>query len=94
MHNKNNQNYSEQRVIHISESDLHRMIESTVETTLVKMGVDYKDPQGMQRDFQHLREWRTTVEAVKKKSIVTLVGTLITGIIALVVMGLNSKYGG
>jgi hypothetical protein len=35
----------------------------------------------VQRDFQHLREWRTSINTVKKQGLVTAVGIITAGIL-------------
>jgi len=80
--------------INISESELRRIVQEAVKETLTTIGVDHQDPFEMQRDFQHLREWRKSSEAIQKKGLLTLVGIFITGTVALIWMGLTDKLGG
>jgi len=39
------------------------------------------------KDMEHLRAWRMAIHDVKSKGIVTLVGILVTGSVALIVAG-------
>lgn len=41
------------------------------------------------KDMEHLRTWRLAVKEVKTKGLVTLVGILVTGAVALMVAGLK-----
>lgn len=52
---------------------------------LTTLGIDIDRPFEMQRDFQHLRSWRESSEAVKRYGIVTLIGLFLTGIVGAVV---------
>lgn len=61
----------------------------TVEETFLRLGIDAADPIEMQRDFQHLREWRLAVETVKKRSLVSLVGVLVAGTCAALWVGVK-----
>lgn len=77
--------------ITMSRDELREIIQSTVTDTLVKIGVDPANPIEMQRDFQHLREWRESTEAVKRKSILTVIGVIASGIIAAIVMAIDKS---
>ena len=69
-----------------------------VEDALVKVGMDLNDPLEMQRDMQHLREWRIAVGTIKSKGMLSIVALLVSGLVAaiwigfktLVTMGLTS----
>lgn len=41
------------------------------------------------KDMEHLRNWRLAVKEVKTKGLITLVGILVTGAVALLVAGLK-----
>lgn len=55
----------------------------------VELGIDHVNPLEMQRDFQFLRDARAGTEAVKRKSVLTLLGIVLTGGVALIVMGVK-----
>lgn len=65
-------------------------IKQTVHETLTELGIDHADPHEMQKDFAHLREARTTMEAVRSKGILTIIGFLVTGIVASVWLGIKA----
>lgn len=72
------------------------VIRSTVEETLLSLGVDVSSPEAivaMQRDFQHLRAWRAASEEMQRKSIWWLLATFFAGLASLVLIGLNAKFG-
>lgn len=47
------------------------------------------DPEGA-KDFAYLRELRTTAESIKSKTLATVVGILITGVLSAVFLGIKS----
>lgn len=53
----------------------------------------FADPE-FQADMLHIRKWRTAMDAVQRKGMITLVGLLITGCAALVWLGLKNMLGG
>lgn len=65
----------------------HDTIRRVVHETLLELGVQHTEPMEMQKDFQYLRDWRTTMEQARSKSILTLVGFLVTGTVALLILG-------
>ena len=79
---------SEQVVL--SHEELESLIRKTVDETLTSIGLDHKNPIELQRDFQALREWRQAMQDVRKKTIITLIGILVTGFAAAVWIGLKS----
>lgn len=42
----------------MTHEELQKLIAEAVRQTLVQMGADPSNPIEMQRDFQHLRQWR------------------------------------
>ena len=66
----------------MNEFEAKQLIVATVEETLTKIGIDHEDPIEMQKDFQHLREWREAATAMKKKGMITAVGVIVTGVLA------------
>jgi hypothetical protein len=64
-----------------------------VKETLLAIGIDINDPLAAQRDFASLREWRQSIEAVRSKGFLTLVGIAVTGMLALLWTGLKMKIG-
>ena len=54
---------------------------------LLTLGIDTTSPDGIlaaQRDFQHVRAWRTSFETVKRQGIMTAIGVITVGILALI----------
>jgi hypothetical protein len=61
--------------------------------TLKQLGVDPGTPFEMQRDFQHLRSWRQSVETMKRQGLISAVGVMVVGAMGLFWMYLTSKGG-
>lgn len=58
-----------------------------VEDTLSKLGINATDPIEVQKDMHYLRGWRTTVGSVVNKIVLGVIGSLLTGLIAILVLG-------
>lgn len=69
------------------------MVREVVRHTLVELGIDVSDPHEMQRDFKHLREWRESMEQVRSKSILAVIGLVVSGLVAAVWIGLKHFLG-
>lgn len=64
-------------------------VKDTVTQTLVQLGMDQQNPLEMQRDFQHLRQWRRAGEDMRSKGLMAILTIFITGVISLLVVGLR-----
>jgi hypothetical protein len=69
---------------------IKNLVKETVTETLTAMGVEVKDPIAMQRDLKAIRDWRLAVEAIKRKATLTAVGIGVTGVLAVLVLGIRS----
>lgn len=61
---------------------------------LLTLGVNASDPASaleLQADFQHLRQSRLAVAAVKTRAMMVLTGTFVTGLIAAVWLAFSAK---
>lgn len=73
----------------LSREEVQHLVSEAVKQTLIQLGVDASNPIEMQRDFQHLREWRTAGEDLKRKGMLTLLGIFVTGLASLGLLGLR-----
>ena len=73
--------------------DLKKLISEAVRETLVQMGANPSNPIEMQRDFQHLRQWRTAGEDLRAKGMLALLSIFITGAVALFLVDLRDYFG-
>lgn len=69
---------------------LKNIIQTTVDDTLTKMGMDITDPLKMQVHFQKLETWTKLVEALERKGWTVFIGFLITVALALMWTGLKN----
>jgi hypothetical protein len=67
--------------------------ERAVKSTLLSLGINIESPAEIleaQLDFQHLRAWRESTEAVKRKALLTAVTMLVTGTIGYLVLAFRT----
>jgi hypothetical protein len=67
--------------------------ERAVKSTLLSLGINIETPAAVmeaQLDFQHLRAWRESTEAVKRKALLTAVSIVVTGALGYLVLALRS----
>lgn len=72
--------------------DVHEVVRTAVHETLATMGVDASDPFEVQADFAFLREVRETSEAVKRKGILLVFGTLVAALLGALAVGLKGTF--
>lgn len=79
-----------EKVIPLTEPELEEIISKSVQSAFISMGIDAQDPIEMQKDFQHLREFRYTTEKIRAKTILSLVGLFVVGFASLIWLGLKA----
>lgn len=84
----------DQEPIQLSRGELKALLAEAVHDAFTKMGMDVSDPIEMQRDFQHLRDWRIAVKSAQSKGFLTIVGLLSAGVIAALWVGFKSVITG
>lgn len=73
------------------------LVDRAVEKTLFSLGLNVettKDIEEVRADFAHLRRWRESVDQLQRKSMLTIIGTLITGAIGTFLLGLYQAFKG
>lgn len=71
----------------LSEHEVDRIAKLAVREVLLNMGVNIADPEAlkkMQQDFAYLRDWREAAGTIKARALMTIVGMLVTGVVAAV----------
>lgn len=68
----------------MNDADVKKIVAETVSETLLKLGIDASDPIELQKDMQHLRQWRESIATVRRQSIITAVGVITLGVLGLV----------
>jgi hypothetical protein len=76
----------------MTENEIKRIVEETVEATLLRLGVDLDDPIEVQRDMSFLRDWRTSTAAVKRHGIFVAVGTIVLALLGLVWLAIRGGH--
>lgn len=76
----------------MSHAELNGVVAEAVKQTLIQLGVDTSDPLAMQRDFQHLRQWRESGEDLKRKGTLALLGIFFSGLVSLILLGLKEWF--
>lgn len=83
----------EQQLHNLTPDEARALIREAVRETFLMLGVKVDDPIEVQKDFQHLREWRSTTESVKAKSMLAIVGVVVSGLAAALWMGIRELLG-
>lgn len=73
----------------MTENEIRKIVAETVDHTLTRLGIDIDDPIELQRDLQHLRDWRLSVSAIKRQGIISAVGVLTIGLLGLIWLGIK-----
>ena len=79
--------------IQCTPDELREIISSTVKQTLLTLGMDTTDPIKLQRDFQHLREWRESTEILKKNGMIAIITIVVAGAATAFWMGVKAQVG-
>ena len=69
------------------------VVSKTVDETLQKMGLNPDEIYEAQKDFRYLREQRRLHEKISMRVRFVIVGFLVTGALALLVLGVKSVFG-
>jgi hypothetical protein len=77
----------------LTRRQLKALMREAVTEVLLPLGVRADNPEAvleMQRDFMHLREWRTSVEVIRKRGLLTVVTVLVTGLLGALWLGVKA----
>lgn len=77
----------------MTEDELKKVMSTTIEETLLKLGIPVGDPIETQKDMHFVRSWRTSSEAMKKQTFLSLVVLATTGTIGLIWTFIKSPTG-
>lgn len=90
---ENNRPGPEQQLQNLTTEEASALIREAVRETFLMLGVKVDDPIEVQKDFQHLREWRNTTESIKSKGLLTVMGILVSGMLAALWVGIKEFVG-
>lgn len=82
---------TEAGVRHLMQETARAAARETVEDMFAKLGIDADAPFEVQRDFQHLREWRKSIETVKRQGMITAIGIIVAGVLGLIWMAIKGN---
>jgi hypothetical protein len=74
--------------------EIEQIVAETVRQTLIQLGISTVDPLEMQKDMQHLREWRKSMESIKSKAMLTTLTVFLSGILAAIWLGFRALVKG
>lgn len=81
----------------LKREEIEEVVEQTIERTFLRFGIDLSTPEKVvqfQDDLRYVREWRTSMAAVRRAGLTAAIGTLVTGAIAALLIGLRGMMGG
>jgi len=90
-------NYTDEQIQEIANRAAKAVIErevvaEAVRQTLIQLGIDSQNPIEMQKDFQHLRQWRKAGEDLRSKSILSILTLLLAGVVSLALLGVREWF--
>lgn len=74
----------------LSTDQLRAIVREEFDHALTRMGFDTSEPVESQKDLQFVREWRTSAEGIKKKTLMTIVTLVVTGAAGLLWAGFKA----
>lgn len=74
----------------LTDAEVRRIVKEAVRETLLRSGIDPDDAKAISDDLRYVREWRATTDAIKSKSILALVGLVVTGLAAALWLGFKA----
>jgi len=73
-----------------TETELRNIVSEGVEQAFTRLGIEADSPIEMQKDFQHLREWRESIELVKQRSLIAALGVVLAGVGTVLWLGIKT----
>lgn len=74
----------------LTDAEVRRIVKEAVRETLLRAGIDPDDSRGISDDLRYVREWRATTDTIKNKGILALVGLMVSGLVAVIWLGLKA----
>lgn len=78
-------------LVSLSEEEISALVEKGVYDAFVRVGMDADDPLSLQKDFQHLRDWRRSSESLRRSGRLAVLAFVITGLLGLIWVGLKQS---
>ena len=77
----------------MTENEVKEIVSKTVDENLAKMGLNSEEIYEAQKDFMYLREQRKLHEKISLRVRFIIIGFIISGAIALLVLGVKTAIG-
>ena len=77
----------------MTENEVKEIVSKTVDETIAKMGLNSEEIYEAQKDFMYLREQRKLHEKISLRVRFIIIGFIISGAIALLVLGVKTAIG-
>ena len=77
----------------MTENEVKEIVSKTVDEPLAKMGLNSEEIYEAQKDFMYLREQRKLHEKISLRVRFIIIGFIISGAIALLVLGVKTAIG-
>ena len=77
----------------MTENEVKEIVSKTVDETLAKMGLNSEEIYEAQKDFMYLREQRKLHEKISLRVRFIIIGFILSGAIALLVLGVKTAIG-
>lgn len=75
----------------MTEAEIRRIVTETVEQTFMRLGIEADDPLEVQKDMQHLRQWRESINTVKRQGMITAIGIVTAGVLGAVWLAIKGQ---
>lgn len=73
--------------------DIDGVVRKAIAAVLDSFGIEAGDRKEIAADFRHLRKWRKSVEGAQTLTFRVIVGTLVSGFLAAIWMGIKVMLG-
>lgn len=77
----------------MTEAEVKKIVETTVNTVLQSFGLEGEDRKELQADLLHLRKWRKSVEQAQSYTFKAVITIIATGFVGAVWMGIKTALG-
>ena len=77
----------QQKIYH---DDIDAVVLKAISTVLTSFGIDEEDRKELRTDFEHLRQWRRTVEQARAYAIKVVVAMIVAGFVGAVWLGIKA----
>lgn len=84
---------TEHEIRNLIHDTAEKAAEEAVKKTLLTIGISTAEPLELQKDMQHLREWRQSVSTIKKQGLITMVAVITAGILGAIWLMIRGPNG-